>query len=83
MVQLENDDLSQRDQIEMLKIETASQITSLKAETKTETKQLKEEIASQKAEIEELRSAFSTQSAQMAIVMQQLEQLKSKVNKDQ
>ena len=71
MVQLENNDVSQRDQIEMLKIEIASQseFESFKAETKTETNQLKEENASQKAEIEKLRSAFSTQSTQMAIVM--------------
>ena len=71
MVQLENDDVSQRDQIDVLKIETASQIESLKAETNN----LKENDVSQKAEIENLRSAFSTQSAQMAMVMQQLEQL--------
>ena len=71
MVQLENDDVSQRDQIDVLKIETASQIESLKAETN----KLKENDASQKAEIENLRFAFSTQSAQMAMVMQQLEQL--------
>ena len=81
IIQLQNDDLSQRDQIKLLLIETASQkdeIESLKAETN----QLREDNASQKAQNEKLRSSVSTQSAQMALVIEQLEQIKSKVYKD-
>ena len=58
----------------MLTIKTASQnvmIESLKAQIH----QLREENVSQKAEIQEMRSLMSTQSAQMAMLTEKLEKI--------
>ena len=49
---------------------------------KEETNQLREVNASQKAENEKIRSEMSTQSSQIATVIEQLEQMKSQVNKN-
>ena len=58
----------------MLTIKTASQnvmIESLKAQIH----QLRAENVSQKAEIQEMRSLMSTQSAQMAMLTEKLEKI--------
>ena len=74
MTNIEDDDVTQKAQINDLKIETAS--------LKEETNQLREENASQKAEILKMRSEMSTQADQIAIVIMQVEQLQQMNSKE-